>query len=39
MKSRVQLIGARPNINLISDNSNVSLGVDDYSLYTRPFAL
>ena len=39
MKNRLRLIKARPKLNLISDNSNVSLGIVDCSLYTRRFAL
>ena len=39
MKIRLQLIRARPEFYMISDNPNVSLGYVDFSLYTRPFAL
>ena len=39
MKIRLRLIRARPNFYMISDNPNVSLGVVDYSLYTRCIAL
>ena len=39
MKTRLRLIGARPNFYMISDNPNVSLGIVDCSLYTRRFAL
>ena len=39
MKIRLRLIRARPNFNMISDNSNVSLGIVDCSLYTRRIAL
>ena len=39
MKIRLSLIRARPNFNMISDNPNVSLGIVDYSLYTRRIAL
>ena len=39
MKVRLQLIRARPNFYMISDNSNVSLGIVDCSLYTRRIAL
>ena len=35
MKIRLQLIRARPNFCMISDNPNVSLGIVDCSLYTR----
>ena len=38
-KSRLRLIGARPNFHMISDNPNVSLGIVDCSLYTRRIAL
>ena len=33
-----RLIGARPNFYMISDNPNVSLGIDECSLFTRRFA-
>ena len=39
MKIRLQLIRARPNFYMISDNPNVSLGIVDCSLYTRRIAL
>ena len=39
MKLRLQLIRARPNFYMISDNPNVSLGIVDCSLYTRRIAL
>ena len=39
MKVRPRLIRARPNFYIISDNPNVSLGIVDYSLYTRRIAL
>ena len=39
MKIRLQLIGARPNFYMISDNPNVSLGIVDCSVYTRCTAL
>ena len=39
MKVRLRLIRARPNFYMISDNPNVSLGIVDCSLYTRPIAL
>ena len=39
MKIRLQLIGARPNFYMISDNPNVSLGIVDCSLYTDRIAL
>ena len=39
MKIRLRLIRARPNIYMISDNPNVSLGNVDCSLYTRRIAL
>ena len=35
MKVRIRLIRARPNIYMISENPNVSLGIVDCSLYTR----
>ena len=38
-KIRLQLIRARPNFYMISDNPNVSLGIVDCSLYTRRIAL
>ena len=39
MKIRLRLFRAGPNFYMISDNPNVHLGIVDYSLYTRPFAL
>ena len=39
MKIRLQLIRARPNFYLISDNPNVSLGIVDFSLYARRIVL
>ena len=39
MKIRLQLIRARPNFYMISDNPNVSLGIVDCSIYTRRIAL
>ena len=39
MKIRLRLIRARPNFYMISDNPNVSLGIVDYSLYTRRIGL
>ena len=39
MKTRLQLIRARPSFCMISDNPNVSLGIVDCSLYTRRIAL
>ena len=39
MKIRLRLIRARPIFYMISDNSNVSLGIVDSSLYTRRIAL
>ena len=39
MKIRLRLIRARPNFYKISDNHHVSLGIVDYSLYTRRIAL
>ena len=39
MKIRLRLIKARPSFYMISDNPNVSLGIGDCSLYTRPIAL
>ena len=38
-KIRLQLIRARPNFYMISDNPNVSLGIVDCSIYTRRNAL
>ena len=35
MKIRLRLVRARPNLYMISDNPNVSLGIVDCSLYTR----
>ena len=39
MKFRLRLIRARPNLNMISYNSNVSLGNVDCAPYTHRFAL
>ena len=39
MKIRLRPIRARPSFYMISDNPNVSLGIVDYSLYTRRIAL
>ena len=39
MKFRLRLSKARPNFYMISDNTNVSLGAVDCSLYTRRIAL
>ena len=39
MKIRLRLIRPRPNFYMISDNPNVSLGIVDFSLYTRRIAL
>ena len=39
MKIKLQLIEARPNFYMISNNPNVSLGIVDCSLYTRRIAL
>ena len=39
MNIRLQLIRARPNFYMISDNPNVGLGIVDCSLYTRRIAL
>ena len=39
IKIRLRLIRARPNFYMISDNSNVSLGIVDCSRYTRRIAL
>ena len=39
MKVRLRLIRTRPNFYMISDNLNLSLGIVDYSLYTRRIAL
>ena len=39
MKIRLQLIRARTNFYMISDNPNVSLGIVECSLYTRRIAL
>ena len=39
MKIRLQLIRARPNFYMISDNPNVGLGIVDCLLYTRCIAL
>ena len=39
MKIRLRLIRARPNLYMISDNPNISLGIVDCSNYTRRIAL
>ena len=39
MKIRLRLITARPNLYMISNNNNVSLGIVDCSLYNRRIAL
>ena len=39
MKLRLRLIRARANFSRISDNSNISLGIVDCSLYIYRFAL
>ena len=39
MKIKLRLIRARPNLYMISDNPNVSLGIVDCSLYARRIAL
>ena len=39
MKIRLRLIRARPNVYMISDNPNVSLGIIGCSLYNRRIAL
>ena len=39
MKIRLRLIRTRPYFYIISDNSNVSLGIVDCSLYNRLIAL
>ena len=39
MKIRLRLVRARANFYMISDNPNVSLGIVDFSLYTRRIAL
>ena len=39
MKVRLRLMRARPNFYMISDNLNVSLGIVEFSLYTRRIAL
>ena len=39
VKFRLRLIRARPNYYMISDNTNVSLGIFDCSLYTRRLAV
>ena len=39
MKIRLQLIRARPNFYMTSDNPNVSFGIVDCSLYTRRITL
>ena len=38
-KIRLRLIGARHSFYMISDNPNISLGIVDWSLYTRRIAL
>ena len=39
MKIRLRLTRARPSFYMISDNPNVSLGIANYSLYTRRIGL
>ena len=39
MQNRLQLLGARPSLYMISDNPNKSLGIVDCSLYNRRIAL
>ena len=39
IKKRLRLFGARRNFYMNSDNLNVSLGIDDWSLYTRCISL
>ena len=39
VKVRLRLITARPNVYMISDNPNVSIGIVDFSIYTRRSAL
>ena len=39
MKVRIRLIRARPNFYMLCENPNVSLGIVDCSLYTRPVML
>ena len=39
MKFRLRIIRARTNFYMISDNPNVSLGIVDFSIYTRRIAL
>ena len=39
MKTGFRLIRARPSFYMITDNSNVSLGIIDCSLYTRRIPL
>ena len=39
MKVRLRLLRARPNFYMIGDNPNVSLGIVNFSLYTRRIAL
>ena len=39
LKNRLQLMRARPNFCMISDNPNIILGMVSCSLYTRPFPL
>ena len=39
MKIRMRLIRASPKFYMISGNPNVSLGIEDCSLYTRRVAL
>ena len=38
-KIRLRLVRATPNFYMVSDNPNVSLGIEDCSLYTRLIAL
>ena len=39
MKIRLRLVRAKPNFYMISNNPNVSLGIVDFSLYTRRVAI
>ena len=39
LKFRLRLIKARPNFYMISDNTNINLGIVDCSFYTRRIAL
>ena len=39
MKNRLRPVGVGPKFYMISDNPNVSLGIEDCSLYTRRIAL